>query len=167
MTRTALLLLALALPSAAQSRPRLWRYDAPGIHACGRFTTTMKPDRDGFYRILRITGRRNGVAIRALAKTGRPIPGNAPYAIDNRVRPAAPQLTKAGFGFRLADRTWANPFFLKDNDLEYLSVPPYKPGAGPEDKVHFLATPNPSPGLTCDAKSSDLPAAPLAANPSP
>ena len=39
-------------------------------------------------------------------------PDNAPYAVDNRVRPAHPdgQLTKAGFGFELANGWFENPF---------------------------------------------------------
>ncbi len=117
-----------------------WQYTSYGFHAAGVFVTNDAPDADGFYQIVSLTGMRNGVRIAALAPKGHPIPGNAPYAVDNRVRTTAPQLTKAGFGFRLADRDWANAFVLNGTYLQYLSVPPYKNGAGPEGPISFSAT---------------------------
>lgn len=134
-------LLAAAAPPIAQARQWTWRYTAPGLHAEGTFTTSDAPDAAGFYRITAIAGTRNGVAIASLAPEGQPIPGNAPHALDNRVRAAAPPLTKAGFGFRLADGTWANPFVLDGKALEYLSPPPHTPGAGPEVEIRFTASP--------------------------
>ena len=88
----------------------------PGSVSGGTFTTGDAPDSDGFYTITALTGERQGVAILRLQSTGTAIPDNAPYAVDNRVRPAHPdgQLTKAGFGFELANGWFQRPMqFLK------------------------------------------------------
>ncbi len=104
-----------------------WRYDAAGISAAGTLTTEDAPDPAGFYRITALSGQRNGSAISGLQQSGTPIPGNEPYAVDNRVRIEPPQLTKAGFGFALQDRSHANPFFA---DL----------GTGPRYQEFFAST---------------------------
>ena len=88
-----------------------WSYSAAGIAASGTFTTGDAPDGDGRFAITGITGTRNGVAITGLQAAGTPIPGNEPYAVDNLVSAASPQLTVHGFGFALADGTFCNPFF--------------------------------------------------------
>jgi hypothetical protein len=56
-----------------------------------------------------------------------------------------PRLTMRGFGFSLANGDYANPFYNGSNYYEYLSVPPYKNGAGPERPVSFSATIVPEP----------------------
>ena len=43
------------------------------------------------------------------AKTA--IPGNEGWPVDNLIRAAKPQLSPSGFGFALADGSFANPFF--------------------------------------------------------
>ena len=45
-----------------------------------------------------------------LQPAGTAVPGNEPFAVDNLVRTAAPQLTVHGFGFSLANGDYANPF---------------------------------------------------------
>jgi hypothetical protein len=56
-----------------------------------------------------------------------------------------PRLTAHGFGFSLANGDYANPFYNGSNYYEYLSVPPYVNGAGPEKPVSFSAAIVPEP----------------------
>jgi hypothetical protein len=118
-----------------------WDYSAAGIAASGTFTTTDTSDLAGFYTITAITGSRNGVAITGLEPEGSAIPGNDPYAVDDLVSIAGPQLTWSGFGYALADGSWVNPFSDGSTAWEYLSVPPYPEGAGQEVAVSFRAAP--------------------------
>ncbi len=98
-----------------------WNYFGAGITASGTFTTLDSPDAQGGYLITAITGARNGQTITALQPTGTWIPGNEPYAVDNLVfAGAGPELTKAGFGFALADGTYSNPFYA-----DFLPTPEY------------------------------------------
>ena len=50
-----------------------------------------------------------------------------------------PRLTTHGFGFSLANGDYANPFYNGSSYYEYLSLPPYVNGAGPERPVSFSA----------------------------
>src|SRR5215472_11549769 len=105
-----------------------WNYSGAGIAASGTFTTLDSPDAQGGYLIASITGARNGQTITALQPTGTWIPGNEPYAVDNLVFAGpGPQLTKAGFGFALADGTYSNPFYADflptPGYLEFYSMP--------------------------------------------
>jgi PEP-CTERM motif len=122
-----------------------WQYDADGIAASGRFTTADTPDTDGFYAITGISGTRNGVAITGLQPAGTAVPGNDPYAVDDLVAIAGPQLTWNGFGYALADGSFANPFSDGEKAWEYLSVAPYPEGDGQEVAVRFQAAPVPEP----------------------
>lgn len=136
---------ALVPASQVQAATWSWDYNAAGIAAGGTFTTTDTPGSDGFYTITAITGFRNGVAITGLEPAGSAIPGNDPYAVDNLVSIAGPQLTWNGFGYELADGSWANPFSDGSTTWEYLSVPPYPEGEGQEVAVAFSAVPVPEP----------------------
>jgi hypothetical protein len=136
---------ALTPASQVQAATWSWDYNAAGIAAAGTFTTTDTPGSDGFYTITAITGLRNGVAITGLEPAGSAIPGNGPYAVDNLVSIAGPQLTWNGFGYGLADGSWANPFSDGSTAWEYLSMPPYPEGAGQEVAVAFSAVPVPEP----------------------
>jgi hypothetical protein len=135
------LLLILAAIFLMQERPATasllwdWSYSGTGISASGTFTTNVAPDGAGFYQIVGITGTDNGVMITGLQPTGTAIPGNEPFAVDNLVSATEPQLTDNGFGFSLANGDYANPFFSGSSYYEYLSVPPYVNGAGPETLV--------------------------------
>ena len=122
-----------------------WSYSGAGVSASGTFTTNDAPDGAGFYQIVGITGTDNGVPITGLQPTGTAIPGNEPYAVDNLVSAAEPHLTAHGFGFSLANGNYANPFFNGSSYFEYLSVPPYINGAGPERPVSFSAAIVPEP----------------------
>ncbi len=132
---------ALTLTAPVRAATWAWNYGAPGIAASGTFTTTDTADADGFYAITAISGSRNGIAITGLEPAGSAIPGNDPYAVDNLVSIAGPQLTWNGFGYALADGNWANPFSDGSTVWEYLSVPPYPQGAGEEVAVAFSAAP--------------------------
>ena len=88
-----------------------WSYSGEGVEASGAFSTADRPDADGFYEITGIEGEMNGVAITGLQPAGTSIPGNAGYPVDGLVRAEAPQLSLHGFGYALADGTYANPFY--------------------------------------------------------
>jgi len=105
--------LAAALSAESAQASLLWRWTCRGhgFHAAGGFTTTDQPNADGFYEITSIEGHANGVAIVGLQKAGTSIPGNEGYPVDSLVRLKRPQLTKDGFGFALANKTYANPFY--------------------------------------------------------
>ncbi len=136
---------ALCLASSVHAETWHWQYDATGIAASGTFTTADTPDADGFYAITAITGSRNGVAITGLQPAGTAIPGNDPYAVDDLVSTATPPLTWNGFGYALADGSFANPFSDGTTAWEYLSVAPYPEGSGQEVAVDFEAAPVPEP----------------------
>ena len=127
-----------------------WNYAAGGITASGTFVTDDTPDASGFYLITGITGTRNGQTITALQPVGTAIPGNEPFAVDNRVRLDGAQLTHNGFGYGIADGTFANPFFADflspPHYLEFFSRPPFTEGSGTELPIRFTATVIPEPG---------------------
>ena len=106
--------LAIAASLVACSAEALewrWSYQGEGVEASGAFTTKDAPNADGFYEIAGITGEANGVAITGLQPPGTSIPGNDGYPVDNLVRAEAPQLSLHGFGYALANGSYANPFY--------------------------------------------------------
>ena len=105
------LLIGVALALPAEALEWRWSYQGEGVSASGALTTKDKPNADGFYEITGIEGEANGVAITALQAPGTSIPGNDGYPVDNLVRTEAPQLSLHGFGYALADGTYANPFY--------------------------------------------------------
>lgn len=111
----AALLAVLLLGGCAATAPATqvwdWAYTGTDIKAAGTLTTEARPDSAGFYRILAIEGRRDGAAIVRLWPAGTSIPCNGTYTVDNLIKPDAPQLTKSGFGFALADGGYANAFY--------------------------------------------------------
>jgi len=110
----------LTLGCGGDSRDSLtwdWSYvgggkDGRPVTASGTFATGRTPDAEGFYEITAIAGRSGGVKITSLQPAGTAIPDNEAYPVDNRVRPPHPegQLSKAGFGYGLADGSFENPF---------------------------------------------------------
>jgi hypothetical protein len=137
-----LLALALCMARPVAAAPVWhWAYQGQGLRAEGRLTTTARPDARGFYRVTSISGRRNGVAITRLVPAGRPIPGNAPYPVDNLLRPGRNGLTEAGLGYALVNGSHASPF-RKTHDrrtLEYLAAPRQRTGTGVEVPIRFMA----------------------------
>ena len=112
--------------------------------ASGTFTTSDIPDDSGFYLITGISGTRNGETIASLQPTGTAIPGNEPFAVDNLVSLNGPQLTHNGFGFAIANGTYANPFFADFASparyMEFFSVPPFTGPGNTELPIGFAAT---------------------------
>ena len=132
---------ALAAQSAAATEWR-WSYQSEGVAASGTFTTKDAPNADGFYEITGITGEANGVAISGLQPAGTSIPGNDGYPVDNLIRTETPQLSLHGFGYALADGTYANPFygahFAKPDTYAFFSDPANRKTSEPA--VTFSAT---------------------------
>jgi hypothetical protein len=107
----ALMIGAALVSRRAEGSEWRWSYQGEGVVASGTFTTSDAPNADGFYEITAISGEANGVSIAGLQPPGTSIPGNDGYAVDNLVRTAAPRLTVHGFGYALANGTFANPFY--------------------------------------------------------
>lgn len=132
---------ALAALPADASEWR-WSYQGEGVTASGVFTTKDAPNADGFYEITAISGEANGVAITGLQPPGTSIPGNDGYPVDGLVRVEPPQLSLHGFGYALADGTYANPFygahFAKPDYYAFLSNPANHRASEPA--VRFTAT---------------------------
>jgi hypothetical protein len=109
-----------------------WEYVSPGVSASGTLMTNEVANGAGYFQIIGITGSRNGVNIVRLQPAGTAIPGNEPYPVDNLLGPGEQQLTDNGFGFALADGTFANPFFahkrVPPTYLEFFSAPHRMPG---------------------------------------
>ena len=130
----------LALP--AEALEWRWSYRGEGVAASGAFTTKDEPNADGFYEITGIRGEANGVAITGLQPPATSIPGNDGYPVDNLIRAEAPQLSLHGFGYALADGTYANPFygahFAKPDTYAFFSDPANHKTSEPA--VTFTAT---------------------------
>ncbi|HEY6520726.1 MAG TPA: hypothetical protein VIZ19_15310 [Roseiarcus sp.] len=138
----ALVIVAALVVLPAEALEWRWSYQGQGVTASGAFTTTDTPNADGFYEITGINGEANGVAITGLQPAGTSIPGNDGYPVDAFVRTEAPQLSLHGFGFALADGTYANPFygdhFVPPGVYAFFSDP--KNGKTSEPLVKFTAT---------------------------
>ena len=129
-----------ALP--AEALEWKWSYQGEGVTASGAFTTKDAPNADGFYEITGVTGEANGVAIKGLQPPQTSIPGNDGYPVDDLVRSEGPQLSLHGFGYALADGTYANPFygahFAKPDYYAFFSDPANR--RTNEPAVRFTAT---------------------------
>ncbi len=101
----------LGLSDAEASMQWRWTCEGDGFQAKGAFTTADERNADGFYPITGVTGEANGAAITGLQPARTAIPGNEGWPVDNLVREREPQLSAGGFGFSLADGSYANPFF--------------------------------------------------------
>jgi hypothetical protein len=100
--KLALLLVSFAALVALPAEALEWRwsYQGEGVTASGAFTTKDAPNAE-----------MNGVAITGLQLAGTSLPGNDGYPVDGLIRTEAPQLSLHGFGYALADGTYANPFY--------------------------------------------------------
>lgn len=127
-----------------------WRLAGNFVSAAGSLVTDTQADKNGFYRIIGITGSANGAAVTALQPAGTAIPGNAGFPVDNLIRLAAPQLTKSGFGFATSDGAFHNPFYAGPY-RDYISRPPDAEGKGAEPVIQFQATAAAS-AAACPAK---------------
>jgi hypothetical protein len=138
----AFVIAAALVPLPADALEWRWSYQGEGVAASGSFTTTDTPNADGFYDITKIKGEANGIAITGLQPAGTSIPGNDGYPVDGLVRSEAPQLSLHGFGYALADGTYANPFygdhFVPPGVYAFFSDP--KNSKTSEPLVKFTAT---------------------------
>jgi hypothetical protein len=137
-----LLIAAMLVTLPAKASEWRWSYHGDGVTASGFFNTKDAPNADGFYEITGIKGEMNGVAITGLQPAGTSIPGNDGYPVDSLVRTEAPQLSLHGFGYALADGTYANPFygdrFVPPGVYAFFSDPAHKKTSEP--LVTFKAT---------------------------
>jgi hypothetical protein len=137
-----LLIGSALLAQSAEASEWRWSYEGEGVAASGTFIAKDAPNADGFYEITAITGEANGVAITGLQPPGTSIPGNDGYPVDNLVRTEAPRLTMHGFGYALANGTYANPFygahFAKPDYYAFFSDPANRRTSEPS--VAFSAT---------------------------
>src|SRR6202046_2438581 len=142
--KLALLLPALSMLCAlpAEALEWSWSYEGEGVTASGSLTTKDAPHADGFYEITGIKGEMNGVAITGLQPAGTSIPGNDGYPVDGLIKAEAPHLSLQGFGYALADGTYANPFygdhFVPPGVYAFFSDPPNRKTSEP--LVKFTAT---------------------------
>jgi hypothetical protein len=138
----ALVIAAALVALPAEALEWRWSYQGEGVAASGSFTTTDTPNANGFYEIAGIKGEANGVAITGLQRAGTSIPGNDGYPVDGLVRTETPQLSLHGFGYALADGTYANPFygdhFVPPGVYAFFSDPPNRKTSEP--LVKFTAT---------------------------
>ena len=130
----------IALP--AEALEWRWTYQGEGVTASGSFATKDAPNADGFYAITGIKGEMNGVAITGLQPPGTSIPGNDGYPVDDLIKAEAPHLSLHGFGYALADGSYANPFygdhFVPPAVYAFFSDPPNRKTSEP--LVKFTAT---------------------------
>ena len=130
----------------------LFRSTGGKISASGTFSTAESADDQGYYQILAIAGHRNGERITGLHPTGKSIPGNEPFTLDNLVRmDAQGQITPHGFGFATASGSYINTFHAS-----FLANPVYMevfvtPASYSEAPVTFTATPVSEPEIQLDA----------------
>jgi hypothetical protein len=119
-----------------------WSYTGEGVTASGSLTTKDAPDSEGFYEITGVRGEMNGVAITGLQPAGTSIPGNDGYPVDGLIKEEAPHLSLHGFGYALADGTYANPFygarFVPPSVYAFFSNPARRKTSEPA--VKFTAT---------------------------
>ena len=111
---TALLLVLGALfatVAAADSAVMRWQfsYKGPRVTARGVLETAATPEADGSYRILSITGKRNGKRIVELLPEGEMLTSEEQFMFaDNRLLPGAPYMTEGGFSYRTSDSKYFN-----------------------------------------------------------
>jgi hypothetical protein len=100
-----------ATAAAADSAVMRWQfsYKGPRVTARGVLETAAEPEADGSYRILSITGKRNGKRIVELLPEGEMLTSEEQFMFaDNRLLPTSPYMTEGGFSFRTSDTKYFN-----------------------------------------------------------
>jgi hypothetical protein len=88
-----------------------WKFSYTGhrVKAQGIVETAADPEPDGSYRILSITGKRNGKQIVELLPEGDVLTSAEQFMFaDNRLLPAAPYVGEGGFSYRTSDSNYFN-----------------------------------------------------------
>lgn len=89
-----------------------WSYAGNNIHASGTFIVDDATNSLGFHEIKAISGSRNNAQIVKLYDSGKAIPGNEPYLVDNLIRLSGNgQLNIHGVGFLMSSGEYINIFF--------------------------------------------------------
>ena len=84
-------------------------YTGPRVTARGIVETAAIPEPDGSYRILAVTGKRNGKRIVELLPEGEMLTSDEQFMFaDNRLLPAAPYFSEGGFSYRTSDSNYFN-----------------------------------------------------------
>jgi hypothetical protein len=83
-------------------------YRGPLVSARGVVSTAALPEPDGSYRILSITGKRNGKRIVELIPAGEFVTTQTFLYSDNRLLPASPFIGEGGFSYRTSDAKYFN-----------------------------------------------------------
>lgn len=102
---------AFAIPDAraVEEVIQWWfAYAGPKVSAQGTMTTPVTPEPDGSYRILSISGERNGQQIIELVPEGELVTGREFLFADNRLRVLPPFIGEAGFIYRTEDSGYFN-----------------------------------------------------------
>jgi hypothetical protein len=84
-------------------------YTGPRVTARGIVETAADPEPDGSYRILSVTGKRNGKRIVELLPEGEMLTSAEQFMFsDNRLLPASPYVSEGGFSYRTSDSNYFN-----------------------------------------------------------
>jgi len=102
----------LALTVAADPAAVIqWQFSYTGhrVKARGVVQTAADPEPDGSYRILSVTGKRNGKRIVELMPEGEMVTSDEQFMFaDNRLLPASPFVSEGGFSYRTSDSSYFN-----------------------------------------------------------
>ena len=109
----ALLALSLVFGAGAMADPAVikWTFSYTGarVVARGVVETAASPEPDGSYRILSITGKRNGKRIVELLPEGEMLTSDEQFMFsDNRLLSASPHMSEGGFSYRTSDSNYFN-----------------------------------------------------------
>ena len=88
-----------------------WKFSYTGhrVKAQGIVETAADPEPDGSYRILSVTGKRNGKRIVELLPEGDVLTSAEQFMFaDNRLLPASPYVGEGGFSYRTSDSNYFN-----------------------------------------------------------
>jgi hypothetical protein len=88
-----------------------WQFSYTGhrVKARGIVETAADPEPDGSYRILSVTGKRNGKRIVELLPEGDVLTSAEQFMFaDNRLLPASPYVGEGGFSYRTSDSNYFN-----------------------------------------------------------
>jgi hypothetical protein len=99
-----------AAPPTVEPEIVQWQfsYQGPLVTARGVVSTAAMPEPDGSYRILSITGKRNGKRIVELMPAGEFVTTRTFLYSDNRLLPASPFIGEGGFSYRTSDAKYFN-----------------------------------------------------------
>jgi hypothetical protein len=95
-------------PAPAELMKWTFSYTGPRVSARGVLETPALPEPDGSYRIVSITGKRNGRRIVELVPAGDMVTDHTMLFADNRLLPASPFVGEGGFSYRTSNKQYFN-----------------------------------------------------------